>query len=540
MVARNEDWRDDADTRNFLTATQGYGVQMQDRDSALLLRLAPGAYTFHVGDDLGGEVLLDAYDLEEESPQDTGGLRAFSARTKLPGSGLLIGGVAIGGSQKCRLVVRGLGPTLATQGVSNTMSDPQITLFQDGKAWLGNDNWRNDWLSRKQFRDLQLPPLIASSRDAAAIVTLPPGNYTVQLSDKKGHGGDACLELYYADPDDASYWENLSWPDRDWTYSIPESEGMSSDILNSAGAYNDQYQPKRFSLLVIRNGRMVYEHYSHGAYASQITNIKSVSKSILSLLTGVALENKVLTGVDQPLSEGFPDYYLTINDPLKRNITLRHMLTMTAGLEWEENGAIDGSWHGSRDWLRFTLDQRLVSAPGALFNYSTPLTHLLTAWIGRAAFVSPLDYLRQKLLIPLDTQEIRWDQDPRGNYCGGWEMYLRPRDLAKIGLLVLRHGRWKDQQLVPDNWIAESTRTQQKTSGTLQQIGDYGYLWWTSRQQGFEVIAGSGYGGQYIFIVPALDLVMVTTARYDSDDGTMHYDAFSTLNNYIIRAVTDR
>ncbi|HXK59366.1 MAG TPA: serine hydrolase [Acidobacteriota bacterium] len=325
------------------------------------------------------------------------------------------------------------------------------------------------------------------------------------------------------------------WPTLGWVLSSPEQEGMDSALLEQASKYVKDQCPTRFSLLVVRNGRLVLERYYNGSNAYQPNNIKSMSKSVLSVLTGIALDEGLLTGVDQRLDEFFPEYFSPGDDPRKHDITLEHLLTMTAGFEWGENGPTTVQWVNSSDWHAFTIRSRLTSTPGEVFNYNTALTHLLSGILTRVSGTSTRDFATSRLFAPLGMTCSRWDRDPRGYYFGGSEVWLTPRDLAKFALLCLRQGRWEDRQVVSEQWLRDSFRLRVRTGA---ELGDYSYLWWKMTMRGYPVTLASGYGGQNIFLVPDLDLAMVTTAKSDIQTVYQHYkNPYDLLSRYVIPAV---
>jgi uncharacterized protein (TIGR03437 family) len=325
------------------------------------------------------------------------------------------------------------------------------------------------------------------------------------------------------------------WPTLGWVSSSPEQEGMDSALLEQASEYVDKHCPTRFSLLVVRNGRLVFERYYKNSASSQANNIKSMSKSILSVLTGIALDEGLLEGVGQKLDEFFPEYFHPGIDPRKHDINLEHLLTMTAGFEWVENGPITGQWFMSRDWHRFTIESTLTSTPGEVFNYSTALTHLLSGILTRVSGSTTRDFATSRLFAPLGMTCMRWSQDPRGYYFGGSEVWLTPRDLAKFGLLLLRNGQWEGRQVVSEQWLRDSCRLRVRTGAGF---GDYAYLWWKMTIRGYPVTLASGYGGQNIFLVPDLDLAMVTTAQSDIQATYQYYqDPYDLLSRYVLPAV---
>ena len=280
--------------------------------------------------------------------------------------------------------------------------------------------------------------------------------------------------------------------------------------LDSVAAHAAE-MPYLTSLIVTQHGRRLLEGYYRGMVPERAVNVKSISKTLLSPLVGIAIRDGHLRGTDQPLAELLtPPLAPPLADG-KRQITLAHLLTMTAGLEGTSFDNY-GEWVGSRNWVRSALERPLVCEPGACWEYSTGNTHLLSAALTRATGRSTLAYARAVLFDPLGIPLPPWDRDPQGIYLGGNNMRLRPRDLAAIGQLYLDGGRAGGRQLVPEEWI----RASWLPLVTSPWNGyDYGYLWWSRELAGERVHFAWGYGGQFLFVVPGLDATVVTTSSLD-------------------------
>jgi uncharacterized protein (TIGR03437 family) len=330
------------------------------------------------------------------------------------------------------------------------------------------------------------------------------------------------------------------WPTDSWAQSTPEEQGFNPALLLAGDTYVRTQCPTRSSFLVIRNGYLVWEQYYHGMGRDRTADAMSMSKSVLSLMIGQALDAGLIASLDRKLVDYFPEYFSPSTDARKRDITLRHMITMTAGLQWDEVGT-GPSWVASKDWYKFIIDLPMAAKPGDSFDYNTGLSHLLAGVLSRASGQSALAFGTWNLFQPLGITNFHWDTDPRGNYVGGFHMYFTSRDLAKFGYLALRKGFWKDRQLVSRTWIDDSTSFKIPWASDTT-IGDYAYHWWVRPQSGYNVFMASGYGGQYIFVVPGLDLIMVSTADTSGDTIDRHMQAFNLLTQYVIpaiRSITD-
>lgn len=266
--------------------------------------------------------------------------------------------------------------------------------------------------------------------------------------------------------------------------------------------------PKLRSLLLSIDGELVVERYFQGAKPTQWANLKSASKSVLSTLVGIALDRGYLGSVRDPIGKFFPNYFARADDPAKKTITIEDLLTMRSGLETTSNRNY-GRWVQSGDWVRHVLTRPMVDEPGGRMIYSTGNSHLLSALLTKTTGMSTYDFARRHLANPLGIEIRPWARDPQGIYFGGNEMHLTPRAMLAIGELYLNRGRAGDRQVVSEAWVRESLepRTRSQRSGR-----EYGYGWWIGELSGRRAYYAWGHGGQFIFVVPALKMVVVTTS----------------------------
>ena len=215
-----------------------------------------------------------------------------------------------------------------------------------------------------------------------------------------------------------------------------------------------------------------------------------------------------------PIGPYFVEYLRAEADAPKRRITIEDLLTMRAGLE-STSSRNYGAWVTSRNWVRFALSRDLEDTPGSSMEYSTGNTHLLSAILTKATRTSTWQYAQEVLAKPLGFTLARWVQDPQGIYFGGNEMLMTPRQMVAFGELYLNRGRNGDTQIVPAKWIEDSfvRRGHSDYSGE-----SYGYGWWIRDLAGEQAFYAWGFGGQYIFVVPRLQLVIVTTSSSATGD----------------------
>jgi CubicO group peptidase (beta-lactamase class C family) len=282
--------------------------------------------------------------------------------------------------------------------------------------------------------------------------------------------------------------------------------------------------PRLHSLLVSRRGELLLERYYNGARAARPANVKSVSKSVISALVGIAIERGLIRDVHQRVASYFPAHFLagsaaaqqppSAND-LRRRITIEDLLTNRSGLEPTSNVNY-GAWVQSRDWVRYALTRRLFAEPGTVMAYSTGNFHVLSAILTQVSKSSTWEFAQQSLARPLGFPLPRWPQDPQGIYFGGNDMLLTPRQMVAFGELYLNAGRGEplaggaETQVIPARWVAASLAPRVESRREAGRW--YGYGWWLRELAGHRAFYAWGYGGQFIFVIPTLELVVVTTS----------------------------
>jgi len=271
--------------------------------------------------------------------------------------------------------------------------------------------------------------------------------------------------------------------------------------------------PRLYSLVVSQRGTIVFERYFNGRRAATPANVKSVSKSIISALVGIAADRKLLS-LDRPISTYFPDL-----PEAKRAITIEDLLTMRSGLESTSNRNY-GAWVQSANWVRHALAKPLLARPGTEMIYSTGNTHILSAILTKTAGKSTWQLAQDMLARPLGFSFPQWMRDPQGIYFGGNDMLMTPRQMLAFGELYLNKGQAGGRQIISRAFLDETfePRGRSRISGR-----EYGYGWWMREMAGRQAYYAWGFGGQFIVLVPSLDLVVVSTsAPTVSDDRREH------------------
>ncbi|MCY1136979.1 serine hydrolase [Actinoplanes sp. Pm04-4] len=358
----------------------------------------------------------------------------------------------------------------------------------------------------------------------------------------------ACSDSPPAPDPTAPTAPRAAWPTTGWPTAAPRTQGVDPAALARFDQQVGDVFTEVRSVLVVRHGYVVHERYWHGLTAASGHDVRSVTKSFVATLVGIALGEGKIKSLDQTVGE-----LLAAPRSALAGVTVRHLLTMTAGLAGDPAGE-DDLW-ASPDWVRQILGRRLIAEPGVRFQYSSASSHLLAAIVARATGRTVLDYAREKLFTPLgiDTTtmyeprmggafdpdvdpaytkaSVAWPVDPQGIHCGGGFLRLPTRELAKLGYLYLNGGRWEGRQVVPAAFVDAATRP---TGLPPDVLTGYGLHWWIdddgAGQRSFTAV---GYGGQYIAVVPERDLVVVVTNNPEGPP-----DPGSLLSGTILPGVT--
>jgi CubicO group peptidase (beta-lactamase class C family) len=291
--------------------------------------------------------------------------------------------------------------------------------------------------------------------------------------------------------------------------------------------------PRLKSLLVSHKGNLVLERYYNGARATTPANIKSASKSVIAALVGIAVSKGHIKTIDQKIVDFFPEL-ATDPEKRKRDITIEDLLTMRSGLE-STSGRNYGAWVRSPNWVRFVLRRPLIDEPGTRIEYSTGSSHLLSAIITKATKKSTWQFAQEELAKPLGFTLARWPADPQGIYFGGNEMLMTPKQMIEFGELYLNDGRAGQRQLIPKEWVAKTQIGRGRSRWGSDR--EYGMGFWIRELGGQRSYYAWGYGGQFIFIVPGKDLVIVTTSRSDvSSERRDHLDSIYEMAAQVVAA----
>jgi CubicO group peptidase (beta-lactamase class C family) len=367
------------------------------------------------------------------------------------------------------------------------------------------------------------------------------------------------LALFFAVPASAEPCGKAEAIGDGWTVAAPEEVDLDSAKLCGLDAFLEQWPTANIhAVLVSRRGKLVAEHYLSGTDLRWANDnlgvvrftpttkhdVRSISKSVTALLVGIALEEGKYPPLESAAIDSFPDY-ASLRTPENARITFRDLLSMAHGWKWDENVAwrspdnTERAMFEAADPYRFIWEQPVIVPPGTVFNYSGGATTLLGGVLAKATGRKIDDYAREKLFEPLSITDFEWlnfENSKEIAAFGG--LRLRPRDLAKIGQLMVSGGLWNGQRVLPKGWVAESTKPRLNTDRTIF----YGYQWWLGhslyRGRSVDWIGGIGNGGQRLFVVPELDLVVaINASHYGSPlQGIIPY---AILNRFVLPAIKD-
>jgi CubicO group peptidase (beta-lactamase class C family) len=301
-----------------------------------------------------------------------------------------------------------------------------------------------------------------------------------------------------------------------WQTIAPSAAGIDPLALSTAETRAADLGYVR-SLVVVRDGALVDQRYFGGTRADTLADIRSGTKSVVAMLVGIATDEKILEGPRERLDELLRPPIADLSGP-KAAITVDDLLTMRSGFAWDESTKAGyNAWALAPNQVDDLLQRPLASTPGTSFTYDSAAVHLLSVGLSRATNGSTEAYAQRSLLRPLGIVVDAWETDNQGFNNGGAGLSLRPSDYAKLGQLVLQHGASGARQVVPAAWIdgmLASHETVGARVGPLDRLR-YGYLWWLGTVGGQEVEFAWGYRGQFLFVVPGRDLVIVVTSVLD-------------------------
>jgi len=269
------------------------------------------------------------------------------------------------------------------------------------------------------------------------------------------------------------------------------------------------------AFLIYKGNTRIFEYVKNKKVVKKPLKVNSITKTIVSILIGIMADKGLIKNIHEPIQNYFPEI-LESNDPQKKEITIFHLLTMTSGLQV-------GNFQGSKNWVKFILGQPIIHKPGSTFQYNSGDSHLLSAIIQKISGIPTASFAEKYLFRPLGINKYVWHMDPQGIHGGGFSMSLNLEDMVKIGLLFLNEGRFNSHQVISSNWLLQAKKTYKEVKTTVEGTYGYGFQLWTYEKTNtntntpIDYYYANGIFGQYIFIVPKLNIMAVTKSHLQND-----------------------
>ncbi len=273
------------------------------------------------------------------------------------------------------------------------------------------------------------------------------------------------------------------------------------------------------SMIIWKNDQIISEGYFQTYRNDSLDHVRSVTKSIISLLTGIALDQGLIEDVYDPI-EKYLGNKLAKYSGEKLNITIKDLLTMSAGFKWDEMSDVNefNRWVVSADPVDYLFRRQFVDDPGTNFNYNSALPHILSRVITDVSGQSTFDFAMDHLFSKLDIDNVRWQKTRDGYYNGGAGLEIKPSDLLKIGIMVLKNGSYNGQRVVSEEWMV--TTFQDHLPVDPKDLNyTYGYLWWINHIDTLDIYSARGFGGQYLGVLPEQEMVYVVTSQWTNLEG---------------------
>lgn len=337
----------------------------------------------------------------------------------------------------------------------------------------------------------------------------------------------------------------VNFPNNDWQEARPQDVGIDETQLSLMQAHIHKHMPGLHTLLIVRHGYLAFEQYYQGFHHNSYHNVSSVTKSIISILIGVALAQGFLKDLDQQMLDFFPDYAAKVSDSRKQAITLRHLLSLKTGFSQE---------FPDKFWLnpvQSALERPMEQEPDKEFFYDNLsvdiLSGILTRVTGKKAAAFAAETLFKRLGIwQTEAARFTWHNDPhgtntwhadalwdekdgylwkmnlQGDNTGSFGAHFTAREMAKLGYLYLQNGIWDGEQIVPAAYVSDSTK--EHSNGGPPVNAHYSYLWWIEQLENQHTFFASGFGGKLIYVIPGLDLIIVTTASTETAKKDEHQE----------------
>lgn len=308
----------------------------------------------------------------------------------------------------------------------------------------------------------------------------------------------------------------------------PTEAGFKKSFFSNFSKKALKEIPSLASIIVYKENAIVFEEYYNNTNSQTLFQVKSVTKSVVSSLAGIAKDQGKLPELSTSLLSIFPEYtlnrtsnpnvwysdFLAYQDSIRKLLTVKDLLTMQSGYLWDDNNPmVHRPFQTSSDPVRYILELPFENEPGTTFKYNTGASHLLGAVISKYVQMDLKQFADSFLFHPIGIYNTKWTSDPMGRTAGGAELSLTARNMLQFGQLILNSGNFNGEQIISKGWLDEATKAQVVLNewDVLPNANGYGYYWWRRKSNGHQVIVASGYGGQLICIIPDLKMIVTTT-----------------------------
>ncbi|MCL2013573.1 MAG: beta-lactamase family protein [Oscillospiraceae bacterium] len=331
-----------------------------------------------------------------------------------------------------------------------------------------------------------------------------------------------------SDISDVSQQEEL--PDNSWKFDTPENRGANGELFEQLHKQLAGLDINAF--VTVKDGYIIDEYYKNEFDENSVFRYNSCTKGVSAALIGIAVEQGYIENIDVPLTKYFPQA-AEAEDKRKQKITIRHLLEHSSGVRWPEYSSdMFRRLRDSKNWVEFFWEQPMEAAPGEVFAYNTGGSHLLTVIIQKATGKTAYDFARENIFTHIGMDSVEWRTDPQGYTDGGNGIEMTARDAARFGQLHLDSGQWRGTRIIPKKWVRDTVKPLAKAQPNTSK---YGYQWWIKplgKTKKYDAYYSWGYAGQYIIVVPELNLVTAANARLP-DNQTAPLDYFT---NYVLEA----
>lgn len=317
----------------------------------------------------------------------------------------------------------------------------------------------------------------------------------------------------------SGYYEGEYWPTIEWRTCSPEQVGMNSDKILKVLDYAANSNINTNGILIIKDGYIILEAYFRGFSVNDMHVSYSLTKGFTSTLIGIAVDKRLINSVDDKIYQFFDKWQEPETPLIKKDVSIKHLLTMTAGIDWKEidfyydisSSDIFRMYEKSDDFIEYVLNKPIINQPGSEWHYSSGESMLLSGIIEQISGKSAFEFATEHLLEPIGILEMHWESDPAGQTFGGWGMFATVREYAKFGYLFLKKGEWDRKQIVSQEWIEEALQP------GLNKFNSYGYHWHLAQGVPEYIDSGvpeqtfwaSGMNEQFIIVIPEYELIIV-------------------------------